>query len=62
MALVQVFDSKYFDYVALATDVVDNKITGATKIGGIVYLSDTAVYRIITSDFTLVAFKQPVVA
>ncbi len=61
MALVQTQDSKWFDYISLSSDIVDNKITGATKVGGIVYLSNTGAYKVILPDLTLADFKQPVV-
>ena len=60
MALVQVYNG-YFNYLALTTDIVDNKIVGASKIGGIVYLSNTGAYKVILPDLTLADFKQPVV-
>lgn len=61
MALTQVQDSKWFDYVALSSDIANNKIVGASKIGGIIYLSNTGAYKIILPDLTLADFKQPVV-
>lgn len=60
MALIQV-DNMYCTYIALTTDVVDNKIAGASKIGGIVYLTNSGAYKIILPDLTLADFKQPVV-
>lgn len=61
MALTQVQDSKWFDYISVAADIVDNKIAGASKVGGIIYLVDSQVYKIIKNDLTLADFKQPVV-
>ncbi len=59
MALVQV-DNGYFNYMALAADIVDNKIAGASRIGGIVYISDgTPAYKIILQDLTLDDFVAP---
>lgn len=60
MALVQVYNG-YFNYLALTTDIVDNKIAGASKVGGIVYLSNSGAYKVILPDLTLADFKQPVV-
>lgn len=40
-------------YIALSTDIVDNKIDGASEIGKLVFLSDTKSWRIILSDLTL---------
>jgi len=41
------------DYLALSTDVVDNKIEGATIVGAKVYLTDTQTWKIILVDLTL---------
>ena len=61
MALVQTQESKWFDYIALTTDIVENKIAGASQVGGIVYITDNGTYKVILPDLTLAAFKQPVV-
>ena len=40
-------------YIALSTDIVDNKIAGASVVGGTVYLTDEDSWRIIETDTTL---------
>jgi hypothetical protein len=59
---VQVQDSKWFDYMAEKTEIADNAVPGATKIGGIIYFTDTGGYSVIRPDGTLADFSQPVVA
>ncbi len=61
MALVQTQENKWFDYIALSSDIADNKIVGASRVGGVVYLSNTGAYKVILPDLTLADFKQPVV-
>lgn len=49
-------------YLALSTDIVENKID-AKMIGKTVYLTDTGVWKIITAgDGTVVDFKLPAIA
>lgn len=43
-------------YTALSTDIADNKITGASSHGDIIYLTDTKTYKIIEADTTLSDF------
>lgn len=47
------------NYIALSTDVVDNKIPGAAMIGKIVFISDTNEWKIITADRTLADYVFP---
>ncbi len=59
---VQVQDSKWFDYIAESSEIADNAVPGATKIGGIIYFVDTGLYSVIKRDGTLADFTQPVIA
>lgn len=59
MALTQIFDKPY-DYIALSTDISENVIAGATKIGGLVYLLDSKLWKIIQQDGTLAEYKLPI--
>jgi len=45
-------------YMALSTDIEDNRIEGASKIGKTVYLTDTEVWKIILGDLTLGNYSQ----
>ena len=40
-------------YIALSSDIVANKISGASHVGGTVYLTDIDVWKIIEADLTL---------
>jgi len=55
---VQVQDSRWFDYMAESSEIADNAVPGATKIGGIIYFTDTGLYSIIKLDGTLEDFKK----
>ncbi len=56
---VQVQDSKWFDYMALSSEVADNAVPGATKIGGVIFFYDDGTYSVIKPDGTLADFTQP---
>ena len=56
---VQVQDSKWFDYIAESSEIADNAVSGATKIGGIIYFVDTGLYSVIKRDGTLADSTQP---
>lgn len=46
-------------YTALSTDIVDNKITGASYVGIPVYITDTKTWYIINPDQTLSPYIYP---
>lgn len=48
------------NYTALSTDIADNKISGASLSGATVFLTDTAVWKIILPDLTLADYVLPV--
>jgi hypothetical protein len=48
------------NYTALSTDVVANAIPGASIIGAIVLLTDTAIWKIILPDLTLADYALPI--
>ena len=54
MALIKVSDRPLdYEYIALSSDIADNKITGASVVGARVYLVDTGAFKIVKSDLTL---------
>jgi hypothetical protein len=54
MALIKVSDRPLdYEYIALSTDIANNKIAGASVVGARVYLVDTAAFKIVKSDLTL---------
>lgn len=59
---VQVQDSRWFDYIAASSEIVDNAVAGATKIGGVIFIYDTGAYHIIKPDGTLADFFTPAFA
>jgi hypothetical protein len=48
------------NYTALSTDVAANAIAGASMKGGIVLLTDTAIWKIILDDLTLADYALPI--
>jgi len=46
-------------YLALSSDIADNKITGASIIGATVFLTDTSVWKIVSVDLTLKDYSPP---
>ena len=46
-------------YLAVSSDIVDNKIAGATVIGQKVLLTDTGAWKIIIEDLTLIDYVLP---
>jgi len=48
------------NYTALSTDVVANAIEGATRVGAIVLLTDTAIWKVILDDLTLDDYALPI--
>lgn len=59
MALTLIGIDKFPTYTALSTDIVTNKITGASIVGGTIYITDNATWKIILPDLTLAAYKLP---
>jgi hypothetical protein len=60
MSLVFVGKMNVPNYTALSTDVVANAIPGASIIGAIVLLTDTAIWKIILPDLTLADYALPI--
>lgn len=60
MALIFVGHMNIPTYTALSSDVVTNAITGASIVGGTVFLTDTAAWKIIKPDLTLADYVLPV--
>jgi hypothetical protein len=60
MALVFVGHMNIPTYTALSTDIATNAITGASIVGGTVFLTDTAAWKIIKPDLTLADYVLPV--
>jgi len=59
MALKFISQESEPSYIALSTDIADDKITGAVAIGKKVYLTDTSVWKIIKPDLTLGDYAIP---
>lgn len=59
MTLYYISSNKIPTYIALSTDIVDNKIDGATEIGKTIYLLDTGAWKIILDDLTLMDYLLP---
>lgn len=59
MALTFVGKMNEPNYTALSTDVVDNKIVGASNVGQKVLLTDTGAWKVILSDLTLGDYAMP---
>jgi hypothetical protein len=59
MALLTRFPEHNPTYYALSTDIVDNKISGASIAGARVYITDTNVWYFIKSDLTLQILSLP---
>lgn len=59
MALYFISLDRIPSYIALSTDIVDNKIDGATAIGKTIYLIDTGEWKIIKEDLTLSDYLLP---
>ena len=53
MALTFIGKNNKPNYMALATDIVDDMIEGAAIIGGTIYLTDTQEWKLILGDLTL---------
>lgn len=60
MALVFVGNSSVPAYIALSTDIIDDKISGAGNVGGLVFISDTQQWYIIKKDLTLSPYTLPI--
>jgi hypothetical protein len=58
MALKFIGQNTLPNYIALSSDIVDNKITGANWAGRKIYLTDTHEWKIITPDKTLDDYSQ----
>lgn len=59
MALTLISSEKTPTYLALSSDIADNKISGANIVGATVYLTDTGAWKIIKPDLTLAAYYAP---
>ena len=60
MTLNLISPNAFPTYIALSTDIINNKLPGAGIIGGTVYLEDTLTWKIISGNMlTLVDFKLP---
>lgn len=59
MALTRIFPEHIPTYYALSTDIVNNKISGASIVGARVYITDTNAWYFIKSDLTLQALELP---
>jgi hypothetical protein len=46
-------------YIALSTDIVDDKIEGCSIIGAKVYLVDSSIWKIVKDDLTLADLVWP---
>lgn len=53
MTVVTRSDAPIPKYTALSTDIADNKLSGATSHGDVIYLTDTKTWKIIHEDGTL---------
>jgi len=47
------------NYIALSTDIVDNKIEGASIVGAKIFLYDIGSWKIVKSDLTLETYIFP---
>jgi hypothetical protein len=57
MALTQIWNAPIF--FALSTDIVNNKISGASNVGAKVYITDTKTWYIVKPDLTLGDYTNP---
>jgi hypothetical protein len=57
MALIMIQNAPY--YIAISSDIVDDKISGASYKGAKVYLTDTKIWKIVKSDLTLGDYTEP---
>lgn len=46
-------------YIAKSTDIVDDKISGVSVIGALVYTTNDGKWYIVDSDLTLEPYVQP---
>ena len=47
-------------YTALSTDIVANAIVGLSNAGAVVFISDTAEWKLVLDDLTLADYFEPV--
>ena len=59
MALTKLGIGNFPTYTCLTTDIVTNAVVGATIIGGTIFVTDNATWKIILPDLTLAPFKFP---
>ena len=52
-------ESGVINYLALSTDIVANKITGAVLVGRLIYLTDTNATKVIKADLSLADYSPP---
>lgn len=52
-------ESGFINYLALSTDIVSSKITGAVLVGRLVYLTDTGATKVIMPNLELADFALP---
>lgn len=63
MALKLINIDSFPAYLALSTDVVENKVDGVILVGKTIFLTDTGAWKIITEgDGTVADFLFPAVA
>jgi hypothetical protein len=61
MTLIKLGSDNVPNFIALSSDItIDDKIVGASIIGGTVYLTDTSAWKIIKSDLTLDDYFLPI--
>jgi len=48
------------NYTALSTDVVGNSIAGASRVGNLILLTDTGIWKVILDDLTLEDYALPI--
>ena len=59
MTLTFIGENNSPNYLALSSDIADNKIEGASQIGGTILLTDTGAWKIIKQDLTLLDYTLP---
>jgi hypothetical protein len=60
MALVHIGAMNVPNYTALSSDIIGNKISGASVVGDTIFLTDTASWKIILDDLTLGDYVLPI--
>lgn len=60
MSLIFVGKMNVPTYTCLDADIIANAVAGATIVGGTIFVTDTAVWKIIKPDLTLAPYVLPV--